>query len=54
MGVIGRGAADGMGRCVDAWLDADWVGGAVRDLAVTSLSGTVPETVGEMTGLSTL
>ena len=39
---------------VAAWLRADCVGGAGRDLDSTSLSGTLPESVGEMSGLSTL
>ena len=50
----GMGAADGMGRSVDAWLHADCVGGAGRYLSSTSLSGTLPESVGEMSGLSEL
>ena len=50
----GYGAADGMGRSVDAWLYADCVGGAGRYLMQTSLSGTLPESVVEMSGLSIL
>ena len=42
---------DGMGRSVDAWLHADCVGGVGRSLYSTSLSGTLPESVGEMTRL---
>ena len=48
------GAADGMGRSVDAWMHTDCVAGAGRDLSSTSLSGTLPESVGEMSGLSYL
>eukprot|EP01043_Picozoa_sp_COSAG02_P114583 COSAG02_NODE_50897_length_317_cov_1.220183_1_plen_62_part_10 len=50
----GYAAGDGMGRSVDAWLHADCVGDAGRDLDLTSLSGTLPESVGEMSGLSAL
>ena len=50
----GMGAADGMGRSVDAWLHADCVRGAGRYLFSTSLSGTLPESVGEMTRLREL
>ena len=50
----GMGAADGIGRSVDVWLHADCVGGAGRRLSSTSLSGTLPESVGEMSGLYAL
>ena len=54
MFIGGYGAADGMGRSVDAWLHVDCVGGAGRYLYSTSLSGTLPESVGDMRGLSQL
>ena len=39
---------DGMGGCMLT------LAGVGRDLSLTSLSGTLPETMGEMTGLSEL
>ena len=48
----GVGAADGMGGCVaDMLILCSGVG---RVLYSTSLSGTLPESVGEMAGLSEL